>query len=197
MYWKSYVTTIDAQHVLGKLRRAENMIKIGVVRRRSNTQSIWFQSPQVWEIKSRLFDFSSLPSFSLSHSGRGRSGGQSSLRARAGGSVRRAERERKRERAGRSKRARRKEAESSNSSGSQQASRASKDSERAKRARQRERRASEASGEEKKRVRMVRGTVACRIHANEETEEIRTQFRHTEEHTQRGRMTELWPKFRN
>ena len=122
---------------------------------RYQAQSIWFQNSQAWEIKSRLFDFSSLPSFSLSHSGRGRSGGQSSLRARAGGSVRRAERERKRERAGRSKRARRKEAESSNSSGSQQASRASKDSERAKRARQRERRASKASGEEKERVRMV------------------------------------------
>ena len=155
----------------------------------------WFQNPQVWEMKSRLFDVSSLRSFSLSHSGRGRSGGQSSLRARAGGSVRRAERERKRERAGRSKRARRQETESSNSSGNQQASKASKDSERAKRARQRERgEQAKRAGKRRRESAWSEGPSLVGYMRMTETEGIRTQFRHTEEHTPRGRVAEPWPK---
>ena len=113
----------------------EPRLPLMISRTRPATKIFGFKTLQVWEIKSRMFDFSSLPPFSLSRSGRGRSGGKSSLRARAGGSVRRAEKKR----ASGAQRASGKEREErgrKQQQQRQQASGASKDSEQSERGRE-------------------------------------------------------------
>ena len=141
-----------------------------------------------------MFDFSSLPPFSLSRSGRAAVVSHPFARGRERACEGQREREKRAGRSERAGRGERRKRENSNSSGSRRAG-ASKDSERAKRASQRERgEQAKQAGKRKKESAWPKGPLLVGHMRLKETRKIRTQFRHIEPYRQRGRMTELSPK---